>query len=180
MKTRTVSMIVAILALVFTGAAGAVAQHQHPEQKDQQKSGSMDMSKMDMSKMMQEPHHVLARAYVQNLTTFAKALRDQVDSTKTVDAEFARAALAEMRRSFDSMQQHMADHMKAMPADMSSHMGMMMQGMDAHVSAIKQSLTALEREIQADTPSASKVSSSAGEIVKHTGEMGSSSPQHKM
>ena len=174
MKSRTVSMIVAIFALVFTSAAGAAQQHQHPAQTDQQKSGSMDMSKM-----MQDPHHVLAMAYVQNLATFAKALRDQVDSTKTVDGEFARTAVAEMRRSFDSMQQHMADHMKAMPADMSSHMSMMMPGMDAHVSAIKQSLTALEREIQADTPSASNVSASAGEIVKHTGEMGSSST-HKM
>lgn len=174
MKNRTISMIVAISALVFTSAIGA-AQHQHPAQTDQQKSGSMDMSKM-----MQEPHHVLAMAYVQNLATFAKALRDQVDSTKTVDGEFARAAVAEMRRSFDSMQQHMADHMKAMPADMQSHMGMMMQGMDAHVSAIKQSLAALEREIQADTPSASKVSTSAGEIVKHSGEMGSAPMQHKM
>jgi hypothetical protein len=78
------------------------------------------------------------------------------------------------------MQQHMADHMKSMPADMQSHMGMMMQGMDAHLSAIKQSLTALERETQADMPSASKVSASAGEIVKHIDEMGHSHGDHKM
>jgi hypothetical protein len=168
-------MIVAIFALVFTSAIGAGAQHELQGQMKQPQSGSMDMSKM-----MQDPHRVLATAYVQNLATFAKALRDQVDSTRSVDGEFARAAVAEMRRSFDSMQQHMADHMKAMPADMSSHMGMMMPGMDAHVSAIKQSLTALERELQADTPSASKVSASAAEIVKHTGEMGSAPMQLKM
>jgi hypothetical protein len=175
MKTRTISMIIAIFAFTFTSAIGAVAQHEQHGQMKQPQSGSTDMSKMT-----QEPHHVLATAYVQNLATFAKALRDQVDSTKTVDGEFARAAVAEMRRSFDSMQQHMADHMKAMPADMSAHMGMMMQGMDAHVSAIKQSLSALERELQTDMPSASKVSASAGEIVKHTGEMGSAPMQHKM
>jgi len=168
-------MILAIFALVVISAIGAVGRHQHPAQNDQQMSGSMDMSKM-----MQEPHHVLAMAYMQNLATFAKALRDQVDSTKTLDGEFARAAVAEMRRSFDSMQQHTADHMKAMPADMSSHMGMMMQGMDAHISAIKQSLSALERELQADTPSTSKVSASACEIVKHSGEMGNAPMQHKM
>jgi hypothetical protein len=175
MKTRTISGIVSIFALMFTSAIGAVAQHEQHGQMKQSQSGSMDMSKM-----MQDPHHVLAMGYMQNLATFAKALRDQVDSTKTLDGEFARAAVAEMRRSFDSIQQHMADHMKAMPADMQSHMGMMMQGMDAHVSAIKQSLSALERELQTDTPSASKISASAGEIVKHTGEMGSAPMQHNM
>lgn len=173
--SKKFSTIVSILALVFASVIGATAQHEHHGQVKQPASGSMDMSKM-----MQDPHHVLAMAYMQNLATFAKSLRDQVDSAKMVDAEFARAAAAEMRRSFDSMQQHMADHMKSMPAEMQSHMGMMMQGMGAHVSAIKQSLTALEREIQADNPSASKVSASAAEIVKHIDEMGHSHAEHKM
>lgn len=174
MKTK-ISMFVALLALVLAAAIGAVAQHAQHTKKDQQKSGSMDMSKM-----MQDPHHVLAMAYMQNLATFSRALRDQVDSTKTVDSEFGRASVSEMRRSFDAMQQHMAVHMKSMPADMQSHMGKMMQGMDTHISAIKQSLTALEREIQADAPSASKISGAAGEIVKHIEEMGHSHGEHKM
>jgi hypothetical protein len=105
--------------LVLSTAIGAAAQYEHHAQPAQQTPGSMDVSKM-----MQDPHHVLAMSYMQNLTTFAKALRDQVDSTKTVDTEFARAAVSEMRRSFDAMQQHIADHMKSMPADMQSHMGM--------------------------------------------------------
>ena len=175
MKTKSISMFVAILMLMLASAIGAAAQHEHHTQPAQQKPGSMDMNKM-----MQEPHHVLAMAYMQNLATFAKGLRDQVDSTNTVDGEFARAAVSEMRRSFDAMQQHVADHMKSVPADMQSHMGMMMQAMDTHLSAIKQSLTSLEREIQADTPSASKVSVSAGEIVKHIEEMGHSHADHKM
>lgn len=166
-------MVFAALALALTGVIGAAAQHQHSTQNDQPKSGPMDMSKMK-----QEPHHVLAMAYVQNLAAFAKALRDQAHLTRTVDAEFARAAVGEMRRSFDSMQQHMADHMKSMPAEMQSH-GSMMQGMDMHLSGIKQSLSALEREIQADMPSASKISSSAGDIVKHIEEMAQSHGDHK-
>jgi hypothetical protein len=174
MKKR-VSLIVPILTLLLTSSAGVAAQHEHHEQMNQHPSGSMDMSKM-----IQEPHHVLTMAYIQNLATFAKALHDQVDSTKTVDTEFARAAAAEMRRSFDAMQQQMADHMKSVPADMQSHTGMMMQGMDSHLFAIKQSLTALEREVQADTPSTGKVSASAGEIVKHIDEMGHSHGEHKM
>lgn len=175
MKTKSISMVVAILTLVLAGAIGAAAQHEHHAQPAQQKPGPMDMSKM-----IQDPHHVLAMAYMQNLAGFSKALRDQVDATKTVDSEFVRAAVSEMRRSFDAMQQHMADQMKSMPPDMQSHMGMMMQGMDTHLSAIKQSLTALEREIQTDKPSASKVSASAGEIVKHIDEMGHSHGEHKM
>jgi hypothetical protein len=56
----------------------------------------------------------------------------------------------------------------------------MVKRWSAHVSAIKQNFTALEHEIQADEPSASKISASPDEIVKHTGEMGNSSTQHKM
>lgn len=175
MKTKSISTFVAILTFVLASAIGTAAQHEHHPQPAQQKPASMDMSKM-----MQEPHHVLAMAYMQNLAAFAKALRDQTDSTKSVDAEFARAAVAEMRRSFDATQQHMADNMKSNSADMQSHMSMMMQGMDTHISAIKQSLTALEHEIQADTPSATKISASAGEIVKHIDEMGQSHAAHKM
>jgi hypothetical protein len=134
MKTVFAAMF-SILALVFTSGVEMAAQHEHHGQTNQSPSGSMDKSKV-----MQEPHHILALAYLQNLATFAKSLRDQVDSTRAVDAEFARAAVTEMRRSVDSMQQQMADHLKSMPADTQSHMGMMMQGMDAHVSAIKQSL----------------------------------------
>jgi hypothetical protein len=168
-------MFTAILMLMLASAIGAASQHEHHTQPPQQKPGSMDMNKM-----MQDPHHVLSMAYMQNLATFARGLRNQVDSTKTVDGEFARTAVSEMRRSFDAMQQHVADHMKSMPADMQSHMSTVMQAMDTHVSAIKQSLTSLEREIQADTPSASKVSASAGEIVKHIDEMGQSHGDHKM
>ena len=175
MKTKSISMFAAILMIVLASAIGGAAQHEHHAEPAQQKPGSMDMSKM-----MQEPHHVLAMAYMQNLAAFAKALRDQTDSAKTVDGEFARAAVSEMRRSFDATQQHMADNMKSMPADMQPHMSMMMQGMDTHLSAIKQSLTALEREILADTPSATKISASAGEIVKHIDEMGQSHADHKM
>jgi hypothetical protein len=79
-------MFVAVLMLVLSNAIGAAAQHEHHPQTNPQKPGSMDMSKM-----MQDPHHVLAMAYMQNLAIFAKALRDQVDSTKALDDEFARA-----------------------------------------------------------------------------------------
>ena len=52
-----------------------------------------DMSKMDMSGMMNEPHHVLAMAYKQTVETFAKALRDQAQGS-ALSTDFARAAVA--------------------------------------------------------------------------------------
>ncbi|HKA18793.1 MAG TPA: hypothetical protein VKN18_10920 [Blastocatellia bacterium] len=180
MKKRIQSLLTAS-ALLLVSVIATAAQQEHQHQHDTQRPADQHQhDTMDMSAMMKEPHHVLAMAYLQNLATFGKALRDNVDSTKSVDGDFARAAVSEMRRSFDSMQQHVADHMKSMPADMQSHMNMMMQGMNAHTSAINQSLTALEREIQAETPSATKVSASAAEIVKHIDEMGKSHGDHKM
>ena len=80
----------AVIALMLFSAVGALAQteHQHDTQKPSPSTGVQskkpmqhDMSKMDMSKMMNEPHHVLAMAYMQNMGTFAKALRDQAQAS---------------------------------------------------------------------------------------------------
>jgi hypothetical protein len=157
-------------------------QHQHGEMKppaqDTAKKDTHEHGSMDMNKMMQEPHHVLAMAYTENLKTFAKTLRDQVEATKSVDPEFARAAVGELRRSFDTLQQHLAEHSKTMPADHGSHTGAM-QEMDAHILAIRQSITAIEREIEAAAPQASKVSERATEILKHIDEMSQSHGGHE-
>jgi len=163
MKTRAVSMTVAIFALVFTSALGAVAQH---EQHGQMKSGSMDMSKM-----MQEPHHVLAMAYHQNLATFAKALHEQATRASSVNVEFARAAVAEMRRSFDQMKQHHHEHMQTMSAEMHTQMSGMMQQMETHQTELNTQLTALEQEVQPTTPDAKKVSTLATSVHTHLDAM---------
>src|SRR5450759_3798249 len=106
MKTKSVSIIVVTSALMFTSAMGALAQDMPHGQMKHPQSGKMDMSMMDMSKMMQEPHHVLAMAYQQNLAAFAKALHEQTAGVAPLNLEFARAAVAEMRRSFDQMGLH--------------------------------------------------------------------------
>ena len=182
MKKRTVTSIVMAFALMVGVVNVSAQEHQHqhgekqPPTQDTKKDAHQHGS-MDMSKMMQEPHHVLAMAYTENLATFAKALRDQVEATKSVDPDFARAAVGELRRSFDTMQQHLAEHSKAMPADHGDHTGAM-QAMNAHASAIRQSLTALEREIEAAAPQASKISERAAEIIKHIDEMSHSHGEH--
>ena len=183
MKGKAYSIILAVM-IIFISAVVASAQehqHQHGEKKPSAQDAKKDVHQhgsVDMNKMMQEPHHVLAMAYAENLATFAKALRNQVEATKAVDTDFARAAVGELRRSFDTMQQHLAEHSKTIPADQGSHTGAM-QEMNAHVSAIRQSLTMLEREIEAAAPQASKVSERAAEIIKHIDEMSHSHGEHK-
>lgn len=183
MKRKAYSVILAIL-IMFISAVVASAQehqHQHGEKKPPAQDAKKDTHQhgsADVNKMMQEPHHILAMAYVENLATFTKALRNQVEATKSVDPDFARAAVGELRRSFDTMQQHLAEHSKTMPADHGSHTGAM-QAMNAHVTAIRQSLTMLEREIEAAAPQASKVLERAAEIIKHIDEMSHSHGEHK-
>lgn len=183
MKKRTVTTIPIILAMIF-GVMNVEAQdhqHQHGETKPPAQSAPKDAHQhgsMDAGKMMNEPHHLLAMAYAENMARFAKVLEGQVKAANSVDAEFARAAIGELRRSFDTMQQHLGEHSKTAPASQAGHAGMM-QAMNAHVSAIRQSLTALGREIDAANPSAARVSERAAEIVRHIDEMSHSHGEHK-
>ena len=77
MKTQPYTTIPAIIALMLFSGVGALAQPEH--QHDADKPLQQDMSKMDMSSMMNEPHHALAMAYMQNIGTFAKTLHNQAE-----------------------------------------------------------------------------------------------------
>ena len=98
---------------------------------------------------------------------FAKALRQEAAGAKTVSPEFARAAVAEMKRSFDQMQQHHQAHMKTMDEKMKAQMAGMMKQMDAHHSAIQEHLAALDKEVQTSAPDAKSISTHVAEILKH-------------
>ena len=119
-----------------------------------------------MMNMANEPHHVLAMAYKDNLVSFAKALRQEAAKAKMVNLEFARAAVAEMKRSFDQMQEHHQDHMKTMDDKMKAQMADMMKQMDAHHSAIQEHLAALDKEMQTSAPDAKSVLNHVAEILK--------------
>ena len=124
-----------------------------------------------MMDMTNEPHHVLAMAYRQNLATFAKALHEQTTGASSVNVEFARAAVAGMRGSFDQMKLHHQAHMQTMSAEMHTKMGGqmsgMMQQMETHQNELNTQLTALEQEVQAATPDAKKVSNLAASVSSH-------------
>ena len=83
------SAITIMLVLVIPSAAWA--QHKHA------KSGATKADKTtEMSKMMKSPHHMLMTAHMKSMTEFARTLRDQAVMPKALDAEFARAVVAEL------------------------------------------------------------------------------------
>lgn len=192
MKTRAYAVILVAIILTVLRVSGAVAIGQQAQggtpQDSKQSQGKTPHHQpspmgMDMSAMMREPHHVLAMAYKDNLVNFAKALHHEANQTKPINPEFARAAVAEMRRSFDQMLEHHRDHVKAMDAQMKSRMANMMKQMDAHHTAVGEHLAALEKVVQAAAPDSKGVSEHVAEIHKqcdgmakmHGGAMG-----HKM
>lgn len=182
MKAKFLSVILFTIVVALISAVEVNAQHEHhgqpkpPAQGDKQTG--MQHSSMDMTKVMREPHRVLAMTYLQNVATFTRALRDQIKSANAVNEEFARSAVAEIRRSFDAMQQHLADHKKAVPADMGAHTETMGE-MDKHVMEIRMALELLEKDVQSGAPVANKVASRADEVIKHIEMMTGAPGEHK-
>ena len=169
MKTKAYKTILAVIAMMLFSAAGALAQteHQHGAQKPMQH----DMSKMDMSSMMNEPHHVLAMAYMQNIGAFAKTLHKQAEGSSPLNAKFARAAVAEIKRSLDQMDEHHGEHMKTMSEEMRSHMAAMMKDMEMHRSMLKDAVSALEKDVKPDQPDSKQVAADSAKVLMHLDEM---------
>jgi len=169
MKTKAYRTILAVIALMLFSAVGALAQTEH--QHGAQKPAQHDMSKMDMSSMMNEPHHALAMAHMQTLGTFAKTLHHQAEGTSPLNAKFARAAVSEIKRNLDAMEEHHADHMKMMSEEMRSHMAPMMKDMEMHRSMLKDAVSALEKDVKADQPDSKQVAADSATLIKHLDEM---------
>ena len=150
-------MILMALSLAAFGAIATAAEHEGHS------ATSMEMA--------HEPHHVLAMAYHRNLATFAKALHEQSAGASSVNLEFARAAVAEMRRSFDQMKQHHQACMQAMSAETQAKMNGKMEQMEPHRNQLNDQLTALEQEAQSATPDPKKVATLASDIVTHLDAM---------
>ena len=171
----------AVLVLSFAGAP-ALAQHeqhggQKPAPKQEQKPGQQqqhqghDMAGMDMSKMMQEPHLLLAMAHHESMAAFAKILSQHAGQTGAFNADFARDAVAEIRRNFDQVTRHHQEHMEAMSAAMRSQMDAMMKQMEPHQAKVKEQLEALERETGMEKPDRARITQHAAELIKHLGMM---------
>ncbi len=173
MKTKIISTILLALSLGAFSAT-AIAQHEgHLTKKAPAKSAPQGKMAHDhmMMEMAKDPHHILAMAYHQNLAAFARALHQQTVKVGSVNVEFARAATTEMRRSFDQMNRHHQDHMRAMSAEMHTKMADMMKQMETHHSELSAQLTALEQAVEATTPDAQKVTALAASVNSHLDAM---------
>ena len=187
MKTKAYTTILSVIALMLFSAVGALAQteHQHDAKKPSpstqgKKPMQHDMSKMDMAGMMNEPHHALAMAYMQTIGTFAKTLHNQAEGSSPLNAKFARAAVAEIKRSLDQMEEHHGEHMKMMSEEMRSHMAAMMKDMDMHRSMLKDAVSALEKDVKADQPDSKQVAADSANVLKHLDEMSKMHDDKKM
>jgi flagellum-specific peptidoglycan hydrolase FlgJ len=184
LKTRPYIMVLAVVTmtiLIVSGIAATSLQMQGEMSKGKMSKDQHGM--MGMSAMQQEPHHLLAMAYKDNLVNFAKALRQQAAEAATVNPDFARAAVTEMKRSFDQMQQHHQDHMKAMDEKMKAQMADRKKEMDAHHLAIQEHLTALDKEVHTSAPDSKSITKYVSEILKHCdgmAKMHGRAMEHKM
>lgn len=171
---------VLVLMMICAGTALAQTEHQHEKsdkttliqpQKKGQKYLDQEMLKMDMAGKKKEPHHVMAMAYLQNIGTFAKALRDQAQESNQLSSDFARAIVNEISRSLDKADDHHQEHMKTMDADMRSKMAAMMKDMELRRSKLKDAVKALEKDVSNYTLDAKLIAADSAEILKQLDDM---------
>jgi len=169
MKRNAYRTILGVMALaVFCAVYGlGQTEHQHASQKPMEH----DMSRMDMSGMMNEPHHVLAMAYIQSIGTFAKALSDQAQASNQLSADFARAAVSEIRRSLDQADDHHQEHMKTMSEAMRSKMPAMMKEMETHRSRLGDAVKALEKDVEDYTLNSKQIAADCAVVLKQLDDM---------
>ena len=164
MNTRALLTATAIMLVLLIPSA-AWAQHKHTPSAP--KKAGMAGMKSKMAMMMKSPHHLLMTAHMKTMSEFARTLRDQAVKPEALDVEFARAAVAELRHCLDAMEAIHQKHMEMMSAEMKSKMQMMMEKMDKDRSMVKDQVSALELDVQADTPDSKHVATHANALLKH-------------
>jgi hypothetical protein len=170
MNTKNLPVLMALILGAFGAAtAASMVDDAAPKPKSAAMKGmkAMTHDHQDHLMMANEPHHLLAMAYHQNLMTFAKALHEQTAQATTVDVEFARTAEKEMRRSFAEMKLHHEGHVMTMSAAMQAKMADMRQRMEKHHTELITLLAALEKEVNLAKPDVKIVSTLAANIHTH-------------
>lgn len=99
-----------------------------------------------MNQMQRHPQHLLAMAHHKNIITFGHALAKAARQGETVPHDFARSAIAEMRRSTEEMEKYRAECKRTMPAGTEQ----MQKMMDEHLVNVKTQLRELEEVAKKD------------------------------
>ena len=165
MNTRALLSATAIILFLVIPSA-AWAQHKHTNTPQQQTG-----MKAEMSEMMKSPHHLLMMDHMKSMSAFATTLRNQALKPEALDIEFARAAVTELRHCLDAMEAIHQKHMDTMSPEMKAKMQMMMEKMEKEHSMVKAQVSALETDVQTDTPDSKQVAAHANALLKHSGMM---------
>lgn len=139
---------IAIFAAAGLPSLGMQAQATDKPGMGQMKPGMGQMMHKDpevMKQMMANPHHMLAMAYHDNLMTFSHKLMQMAQQGETVPRDFARTAVAEMRRSADELDKHRAEAMRGMPAGLKDKHLDVHKRMDQHLVSVKGHIRDLEQ-----------------------------------
>jgi hypothetical protein len=112
-KCNSVIMAVAVLLCWAAVDVVTLAQHeghggQKPSAQDNRRQPEMRRrgGQVEMPIMTMTLNNLLAMSYLQNIATYARLLRDQVQQCGSVDGDFARDVTAEIWRSFDQLDRY--------------------------------------------------------------------------
>jgi len=181
MKKNIYSISLAVIVLMVFGGMAALAQSRTQPRyvdpaasaqagKKQQERVNHDLLTRDMSAMTNEPHQVLAMAFMQNLATFAKTLSDQAQDETPLSADFARAAVSEIRRNFDEANTHYQEHVKAMRPGRPSR-GSAMTDLNLRDSPLKAAIDALDKDVQNYTLDSQQIVTDCADVLKRLDEI---------
>src|SRR6266511_4429847 len=81
------------------GGQKPLAQENQLQSETRHQCGQMEMSTVTLN-------HPLAMAYLQNIATLTRLLRDQVQQCNSVNGDFARDVTAEIWRNFDQLDRY--------------------------------------------------------------------------
>jgi len=184
MKKRiSASILLTLLVGVFSAAIVAAQSPATPATPAQPATPGKVATPQNQMTMVSEPNYVMATAYHDGLNSFAMALHGQTVGAKTVNVDFARAAVTEMRRGYDMMKKYNEAYMKTISAEVRSNTAAMMQELETHRADLNVQLTALEKEVALDVPDTKKVATLATAVqtqLEAMSKLGESNPAGKL
>jgi hypothetical protein len=181
-KMSTYKTILPIITLMtisaFPSLAQTISQQDSAVKKTSplpakkgQKFLDQEMLKMEMPGRNNEPHYIMAMAYLQSIAIFTKAVGDQAAGDNQLSSDFARAAVSEINRSLDKAEEHHQDHLKTMSADKRAKLAIMMKAMDLQRSGLNDAVSTLGKDVQKYTLDAQQIATDCAVILKHLDEL---------
>lgn len=143
MKRILIAIAFAVVTVVSCFAADLPAAGNAGTKQQMQKHPEVN------KQMMGSPQHLLMMAYHNNVVTFGHILNKMAEQGQTVPVDFARTAIAEMRRGTEEIEKYRAQTVRNLPADMNAGRDVHKE-MDQHLAKVKTNLTQLEDLAKSD------------------------------